>query len=277
MYGYVVANKPELKIKEFEVYKEKYCGLCDALIDNHGRFAQMLIQNDMTFLILLLEALYEPKLKRGSSRCIPHPVNKHSFTRSYITDYVADMNVLLAWYKLNDDYIDDKKIVSKGIRNAISGRVKRIVERYPEKAKRIKKSFYLLNKLEKEGCEDIDKVSGAFGSILSEIFVLKNDEWKEHLHRIGYSIGQFVYIMDAYDDMKEDAIKSEYNCLLLNKQFFDSDERFDTFVEEILNAIMATAAQWFEMLPIIKNVELLRNIIYAGVWVRWEELHSVKP
>ena len=41
MFGYVTANKPELKIREFARYKGYYCGLCHTLLKNHGRRGQM--------------------------------------------------------------------------------------------------------------------------------------------------------------------------------------------------------------------------------------------
>ena len=36
MFGYVLVNKPELKIKEFEAYRSWYCGLCRTLNKRHG-------------------------------------------------------------------------------------------------------------------------------------------------------------------------------------------------------------------------------------------------
>jgi hypothetical protein len=33
--------------------------------------------------------------------------------------------------------------------------------------------------------------------------------------------------------------------------------------------MMAECCKCFETLPIIKNAELLRNILYSGVWARW--------
>ena len=61
MFGYVTANKPELKIREFARYKGYYCGLCHTLLENHGRRGQMTLTYDMTFLVILLSSLYEPK------------------------------------------------------------------------------------------------------------------------------------------------------------------------------------------------------------------------
>jgi hypothetical protein len=35
---------------------------------------------------------------------------------------------------------------------------------------------------------------------------------------------------------------------------------------------MAECAKGFERLPIVENVDILRNIIYSGVWTKYEYL-----
>ncbi|MCB8566882.1 DUF5685 family protein, partial [Fusobacterium ulcerans] len=49
MFGYVVINKPELKIKDFDQYQEYYCGLCQSLKKNHGRLSQFTLNYDLNF------------------------------------------------------------------------------------------------------------------------------------------------------------------------------------------------------------------------------------
>lgn len=61
MYGYVVVNKPELKIKEYDMYRSYYCGLCEELLSDYGINGQISISYDMTFLLVLLTGLYEPE------------------------------------------------------------------------------------------------------------------------------------------------------------------------------------------------------------------------
>lgn len=40
--------------------------------------------------------------------------------------------------------------------------------------------------------------------MLAEIFAVKADAWEENLRKIGYYLGRFVYILDAYDDIEKD-------------------------------------------------------------------------
>ncbi|MDQ9751364.1 DUF5685 family protein, partial [Acinetobacter baumannii] len=36
MFGYVVMNKPEMKFKDYDLYRTFYCGLCHELKDKYG-------------------------------------------------------------------------------------------------------------------------------------------------------------------------------------------------------------------------------------------------
>ena len=69
MYGYIVVNQPELKIKEYAIYQGHYCGLCHALKDHYGNIPRLTLSYDLTFLIILLTSLYEEKTIKESKRC----------------------------------------------------------------------------------------------------------------------------------------------------------------------------------------------------------------
>ena len=41
MFGYIVVNQPELKMKEYDEYRKYYCGLCKSLKDRYGARGQI--------------------------------------------------------------------------------------------------------------------------------------------------------------------------------------------------------------------------------------------
>ena len=41
MFGYVVMNKPEIKFKDFDLYRSFYCGLCRELREKYGSYAEL--------------------------------------------------------------------------------------------------------------------------------------------------------------------------------------------------------------------------------------------
>jgi len=95
MFGYVVINKPELKIKDFDQYQEYYCGLCQSLKKNHGRLSQFTLNYDLNFVGILLSSLYEPHENHYFIHCPIHPFHKKRVCTNECMDYVSDMTIIL--------------------------------------------------------------------------------------------------------------------------------------------------------------------------------------
>ena len=127
MFGYVTICEPELKVKDLKKYKAYYCGLCRMLKEEYGFSGQMTLTYDMTFAIILLSSLYENVADMEMHRCKVHPVKKQLMLRNEITSYAAAMNVLLAYYHLEDDWEDDRKVSSLAAKKMLQGKAKRII------------------------------------------------------------------------------------------------------------------------------------------------------
>ncbi len=268
MFGYVVVNKPEMKIREYEKYCSYYCGLCKTLQNKYGIWGQLSLNYDMTFLAILLSGLYEPVCKEELSRCAIHPFAKRKIRKNEITDYAADMTLLLAWYKCRDDFLDEKKAGSAFYGKLIKSKVKKISHCYKRQERAIKENLKQLSVLEKKGDCDIDQLSCCFGHILEEIFVPVPDVWEKSLRRIGFYIGKFVYVLDAYDDLEHDRKKNCFNPLLDK----ETDGMFHEWVKQLLTMMAVEFAREFEKLPIVEDAEILRNILYSGIWTKYEEV-----
>ena len=101
-------DKPELKVREFYRYKAYYCGLCRTLKEEYGFRGRMTLTYDMTFLIILLSSLYETENREFPSHCPLHPVKKIPVIQNDIGEYGAKMNILLTYFKFEDDWKDEK-------------------------------------------------------------------------------------------------------------------------------------------------------------------------
>lgn len=266
MFGYVVMNKPEIRFKDFDLYRSFYCGLCRELREKYGISGQITLTYDMTFVVVLLSALYEPPTQKGTTRCVIHPVCRQPVRKNAATEYGADMNVLLTYYKCMDDWEDEKKFAALGYGKILQRKNNRLSRRYPEKAEKIRKLLEKLSQMEKAGETDIDKMSGCFGQIMEEIFAWKTDVWEGSLRRMGFYLGKFIYILDAYDDVEKDVKNGNYNPFA-EKYIMKG---FDEQVRQLLIMMMAQTCREFEKLPIIKYTDILRNILYSGVWCRFE-------
>lgn len=268
MYGYVQICKPELKFREFDTYRTYYCGLCHSLHEKFGSIGQFFLSYDITFLSLLLDSLYEPEETHMSARCIAHPLKKQNYIHSEVIEYAADMSLILSAYKLEDDWQDDGNYLKKVVFKLISNKNNALRETYTKKINVIDEELKKLRKIENENSSDPVLPAMCFGNILSEILVFKEDIWEEKLRTIGFHLGCFIYISDAFDDITKDQKKKRYNPFI-KKDVHDAG--FIDEIENLLRIMIAPAAEAFEYLPIIKNVEILRNILYAGVWTSFKK------
>ncbi len=272
MFGYVMINKPEIKFKDYELYRSFYCGLCRELREKYGISGQLSLTYDMTFVILLLSGLYEPPTRKGKTRCAIHPVCSHEVRKNEITEYAADMNVLLVYYKCVDDWKDEKKLPQFLYSRLLRGKSEKSAGRMKEKAGAIRRELEEISRLEKAGERDIDRMSGAFGRIMEEIFAYRKDPWEDSLRKFGFYLGKFIYLLDAYEDLEKDEEKGNYN------PFSGSNimEEFEGNTRRLLVMMMSEACREFEKLPIIKYEDILRNILYSGVWCRFETVSAAR-
>lgn len=266
MFGYIAINKAEMKFKDYDMYHSYYCGLCKRLKDNYGKSGQMTLTYDMTFLVVLLTGLYEPETSAEVVNCIAHPLEKHTARTNLYTDYAAAMNLVFSYYKCKDDWEDEHKRKSYLTARILSKKVNDISKIYPGKLARISSDLQKLSYYEKLGETDLDKMAGLFGNTMAEIFAYRKDEWELSLRRIGFFLGKFIYLMDAYEDVEEDIKTGCYNPL---KEAYERDTDFAGSCRELLTLMMAECSREFEKLPILLHADILRNILYSGVWCRY--------
>ena len=84
---------------------------------------------------------------------------------------------------------------------------------------------------------------------------------------MDFFLGKYIYILDAYDDIEKD-LKDNHTINPFIAQF--QQEHFEERCHHLLEMMISRAAEAFEYLPIEENVEILRNIIYSGVWSQYE-------
>ena len=269
MFGYVRINKMDLTFREFDYYKGYYCGLCKYLKENHGEVSRLSLNYDITFLIVILTALYKLDSDITYERCIANPLKKKMRIVNEITEYAASMNILLSYYKLEDNLYDDNGIKDKLAYELYKGKLKKAYEKYPQKAEYIKQQLGNLRELEKQESKSIDKVSNIFGNLMGEIFVYKKDEYEQNLRNIGFNLGIYIYILDAYEDLEEDNKKGRYNPFI---DYIDKKEELKNKVDRLISMSLGMATKNIEQLNLEFNKSIIDNIIYSGVYLRYKSI-----
>ncbi len=266
MFGYITVNQPEMKIKEFDIYRSFYCGLCHSLREQYGNIGRITLSYDMTFLAMVLTGLYETETRHLQARCLTHTVRKHRAVVNEFSGYAADMNIILSYEKCLDDWKDERKITGGIGTLMMKGKNRKCRKQYEKKTEFILEKLNQIHMAEKINDLTIDLAAGYFGEIMGEIFVYKRDEWEEDLRKMGFYLGKFIYLMDAYEDIEEDIRTGNYNPF---KELY-AEEDFEGTVHKILTMMMAECCRAFERLPVVENIDIIRNILYSGVFAKYD-------
>ena len=268
MFGYIRAAKPEMRIKEHELYKAVYCSLCKEMGKTYGIFSRFTLSYDFTFYALLNMSLKTDCSNIERKACTCNPLKKCS----YLCDrndlkMPAAASMILCYFKLMDNINDEKgfkKIKYIFAKPFISSAYKKASKFYPELDSIAKTYIISQSKIEKENCNNIDMAAEPTAICLAEMFKkLSDDEMsKRCLDRIGYSLGRYIYILDAAVDLEDDIKLGRYNPFI---NMFKKGEYSTDFVAGQLNICVGEAAKAYELLDIKKFKNILDNIIYLGL------------
>ena len=225
MLGYVTVEKPELKLKEFELYSGYYCGVCKSISRRHGQLPRFVLSYDAAFLGLVMAGVNDDKNEISREHCIIHPISEKTIVRNQGIDYAADVMLILAWFNLLDDARDEGKIHAKAIMSFMRSKFKELRTAYEELTDKIEIQLAELSVLEKDRCSNIDRVAESFAKIMQAIFTCDGRqrlaETDSKLADLGYHMGKWIYLMDAWDDVIDDIENGVYNPLRYRHDYSD--------------------------------------------------------
>ena len=279
MFGYVTPLKGELKIKDFAKFRSYYCGVCIGIKKRYGNLPRLMLNYDMAFLSLLIDSLSNENLVAVSERCIAHPIEKKPILiNNSAINYAADMNFILYYYKVKDDILDDNDIKSKFLELSLRPYFKKTSNEVNFISNIIKEDLKNLSELEKTlNFNSIDEISHPFSDIVGNILKLypnrlEDDslDLREELYNLGYTLGKWIYLIDALDDLKDDIEKNKFNPInyLFNKENLSYDELFPLINERIKFTLLNcsyNSLNIFNSLPIKRNNEIIKNVFELGM------------
>ena len=267
MFGYIIPDQQAMTPEARDRYRTAYCGLCRRAAALHGMAGRMTLSYDLTFLNLLLSRLYEGETDAvaETGRCPVHPIRPIRWRYSGPTDYCADIGLALHYYSAKDKWEDDRSPAGLAYMKLLDQHRRDAEARWPRACQAITQGLDQLARYEAEGCQDLDLVSGSFGGLMAELFDYKQDRWSPELRTIGYSIGKYIYLLDAWDDLDRDNRKGAYNPL----RQISAEPDYQDQMREIFELLLAQAAGAFRRLPCVEDADLLENILYSGIWLKY--------
>ena len=265
MFGYIRAEKPELKIREYEIYRGIYCSLCRRLGKSYGFLSRLTLSYDFTFLALLDMSLRDGCTSFKPGRCAFNPAKRCNYLKdSSELDLSASAAMIMLYYKIADDIKDEKgfkKLSALIIKPIFSHAHKKAARAFPQVEEYVFNYMKGQNVLEAEKTKSIDRAAEPTANVMASILSLLSEDQnqKRALTRLGYCIGRYIYILDAACDYEKDQKSGSYNVL----RYIDG-ERYK-YVSSQLYIAINEAARAFELLNIKRHKPILENIIYLGL------------
>lgn len=275
MFGYVRPFRPELKCKDYDLYRATYCGLCRCLRRRYGLVAPLLLNFDFTFLALLL---WEPEESftpcRG--RCHGNPLRKMPMCPdSPALELAADESVILAWWKLRDSVRDDgfwKGLPARGLSALLRPAWRKAARRRPEFDKTVRSCLEELTALEEENCPSLDRTADTFARLLQSAAPSEGERGRV-LSQLLYHLGRWIYLADARDDLEEDRLSGRYNPAAARYGPDGDDKALGLTMDNSL-ALMGAALQLGEFgcrRPLLENIvylglPLVQRAVFDGSW-----------
>lgn len=283
MLGYVVPERAELRVREFELYSAYYCGICKSIEERYGQLPRMALNYDAVFLALVLSSLESGAERIEPLRCPVHPMKKRSVAGGqYGIDYAADIMLLLAYFKALDDRRDEGSAKGRAALLLLRRSYKKVMKSHPEKGIMIEDRLRSLAALEAEACPSIDRAAEPFAGLMGEVFAAERYESepvvRDGLRSIGYHLGKWIYLIDALDDLEKDRISGSYNPILARmretpaKDRAEEEERIRAMAERNLFLYLAGIADAWNGIRTGKNQDLIENIIYLGLHRKTEQV-----
>lgn len=269
----------ELKMKDYEKFKAYYCGLCRSIKNNAGNIPRVLLNYDMTFLAILLDSFDESKSVYARCRCIVHPFHKRVFLLDNdALKYAAYFNIILSYHKLADNYNDERSAKSKILLKVLAPYMRRFPESTLAMENEIKKRLNELSAIEASQNEmNIDEISHPFADLTGYVLSSYNEREKEALYWLGYNLGKWIYIIDAFDDLEKDMKNGRFNAIEAafgrkNQEYGELKEEISGRVDFVLTASARQCVVCLDELHLNKNSELLHNILQYGLMEKMDKV-----
>ncbi len=271
MFGYVKPNIAELLVRDHELYKATYCGLCKTMGKSTGCASKFTLNYDFVFLALLRMAITGEKAEVKMRRCLVHPLKKRPMLEPNDSlKFSAKTSVILTKSKLKDNINDSHGLARLKAKTVglVSIFLKKTDKNLIPLQEKIASCIDELTSLEKSNSDSLDQTANTFGDLLGAVSSFGIDGTAARIvYDIAFHLGKLIYILDACDDFEKDKKSRSFNVL---RNAFGNELTDNT--KEILKCSMTLElekmSRGVELLDFsqFKDVErIVKNITYIGM------------
>ncbi|MBQ7323526.1 MAG: hypothetical protein IJW96_03070 [Clostridia bacterium] len=269
MFGYIRTDTPYLYIKDDNLYRAMYCGVCKGIGQVCGQAARMGLSYDVTFLSVILHNIAGVDVKIEKSHCLTHHIRSRQMAEvDELTRQLGAFNTALVYYKYTDDIADGDK--GYGKRLWFVNGFKRMKKAYPEIERIVRENMANQSKVEKNRTDSLDIAADATANMLAEFcdYVL-GEKGTPATHNLFYAVGKWIYLIDALDDYDKDKKKGVYNPFVLaygapNRERLMASEEGKK-IEFAFHSIFYDIRACLSQIEFHFNRDLSDNILLLGI------------
>lgn len=273
MFGYLKPCKPYLLVKDYELYKSVYCGLCKKLSEEYGAMAKMVLSYDCTCYALLAMGLNGRCEGVQKKHCTCNPMKSclYCLGGNDELSLASAITVVTVYYKLEDDIKDSsfiKSIPSRLLKLFASSWRKKSLKKYPEVDEIVSELNDNQARAEALKNPDIDQSAEPTAIMMKKLMLLlaKTDEEKAIFGEFGYFLGRWVYLMDAADDYDKDIKKKNFNPFvyeLKDKQL--TLQQRSEYINSVLNLTASRVVSAFNLMQVKTFTAIAENLVTMGL------------
>lgn len=284
MFGYIRPWKPELKMKEFALYKAVYCGLCRELGKGYGLPARFMLNYDATFFCLLALSLRQERCGFGKTRCPANPLRRcDAAAPAPALSFWADVTVLLFCEKIEDDRHDaglSGRAAALLLRPWAAFLRRRAAKRSPQAAELIGGFARRQLAAERGRGASLDAAADPTASLVAGLLRAGSEGAQARvLERLGYFLGRWSYLADAADDLERDLKNGDYNPFAaacgVTREMPLRERR--EILRPALTICISEALTAFALLECRRDAPLLGNVLGLGLPKMEEAVLSALP
>lgn len=265
MFGYLLPDKQELKVKDFALFRAAYCGVCRAIKLNYGELPRFAVSYDAAVLAVLLIGCAGGEPVARKRVCALNLVKgKPVYEGHEALGYAAAVSVMLAWGRLKDAWADEKKLLALPAMGALARANRKACRDYPVPAALIGQCLADLTALEQANCAEIDRPADAMGNLMSGVMTSgsgMNPAMKVLLRSVGYHLGRWIYLVDALDDYTKDRKSGAYNPIAA----MGGEDRHIELAKQTCLYAASQAAAVFDLMEFEWGREVIHNVMYSGM------------
>lgn len=277
MFGYIRPHKPEMLVKEYELFKSAYCSLCRHLGKQFGLISRLTLSYDATFLAMVALALKPacPGVKAG--RCVVNPLKKCAFCTGGEESFAfaGAVSVCMTYYKIKDDIADSGffgKLRSYMLLPFAAYSFRKARKKFPRVEAIVARCMDKQAKEEHNPEAGIDSSAEPTAQMLSDVLLLLSDGSSSQnliLTQFGYFIGRWIYLMDAADDIDKDQKRGNFNPfvkrLITERETPMEEKERREYCNGVLNQTLSQALNAFRLLELHHFDGILKNTMELGL------------